>query len=101
MNVEKLASLLGLAQKARKIVSGEFAVEQAVRSKKAKLLLIAADASENSKKNYRALAAYYQITCHETLSKDQFGAAIGKPPRAALAVIDSGFSHTIITTLLT
>jgi len=101
MNSDRLTSLLGLAQKARKIVSGEFAVEQAVRSNKAKLLLIAIDASENSKKSYHSLANYYQIVCYETLSKDQFGAATGKPPRAALAVIDSGFSQAIITTLLT
>jgi ribosomal protein L7Ae-like RNA K-turn-binding protein len=99
MNAERLMSLLGLAQKAHKIVSGEVAVEQAIRANKARLLLIAADASENTKKSYQSLATYYQVACHETLSKDQFGIATGKPPRAALAVTDNGFSHAIVTLL--
>lgn len=43
-------SLLGLAQKAGKIVSGELAVEKAVRSGKAKLIVVAADGSDNTKK---------------------------------------------------
>ena len=83
--------MLGFAQKAGKLASGELAVEQAVRSGKAKLILVAADASDNTRKNYLDMAKFYKIACQETLSKDQFGKAIGKPPRAALAVTDSWF----------
>lgn len=92
MDKTKLLALLGLAQKAGKIVSGEFAVEQAVRNKKACLVLVAEDASENSKKSYRDLTGYYGIPCYEVFSKEEIGESIGKAHRAALAVTDQGFS---------
>jgi ribosomal protein L7Ae-like RNA K-turn-binding protein len=95
MNQAKLTSLLGLAQKAGKIASGEVAVEYAVRSGKAKLVLVAANASDNTRKNYRDLAAYYEVEFFEALTKEQIGDATGKPPRAALAVTDTGFSKAI------
>jgi Ribosomal protein HS6-type (S12/L30/L7a) len=95
MNRARLLSLLGFAQKAGKIVSGEVAVEHAVRAGKARLVLVAVDASDNTRKSYRDLAAYYRIAYYEVLSKDEFGHATGKPSRAALAVTDPGFGKAI------
>ena len=51
MKPDKVLSMLGIAAKAGKIVSGEFATENAVKSAKAFLVVTAADASENTKKN--------------------------------------------------
>jgi len=101
MNEQRVIALLGFAQKAGRLASGEVAVEQAVRNGKAKLILVAADASDNARKNYLDMAKYYNIACQETLSKDQFGTAIGKPPRAAVAITDAGFTKAISTALLT
>ncbi|MDR3563757.1 MAG: ribosomal L7Ae/L30e/S12e/Gadd45 family protein [Negativicutes bacterium] len=95
MNQQRLLALLGMAQKARKLVSGELAVEKAVRSGQAKLILIATDASESTRKSYRDSAAFYQVAFFEVLSKDEIGHAIGRPPRAALAVTDNGFRKAI------
>jgi ribosomal protein L7Ae-like RNA K-turn-binding protein len=95
MNEHKLTSMLGLAQKAGKLASGELQVEKAVRSGKAKLILVAADATTSTKKGYRDLAHYYKVAYHEVLSKDQLGNATGKSPRAAIAVVDGGFGKTI------
>lgn len=95
MDKKKLSALLGIAQKAGKIVSGEFAVEQAVRNKKARFVLVAEDASENSKKNYSDLTGYYGVPCYEVLSKEEIGESIGKPHRAALAVTDQGFCQAL------
>ena len=47
-NNNKVLSLLGLATKAGKIASGEFSTEKSVKSGKGFLVLVAADASENS-----------------------------------------------------
>ena len=87
--------MLGLAQKAGKVVSGEFAVEQTVRTHKARLVLLAVDASANSKKNYRDLASYYEVPIYEIFSKQELGESIGKIQRAALAVTDLGFSRAL------
>lgn len=99
MDRQKFLSLLGLAMKARKIVSGELAVENAVRSGKAKLVIIAKDASASTQKNYRDMTSYYNIPLCEGLTKNDLGLAIGKASRASIAVIDDGFSKIIVKTL--
>ena len=42
--MNKVMNLLGLAQRAGKVVSGDFIVEKALKSKSVKLLLLATDA---------------------------------------------------------
>ena len=95
MNEQKIASLLGLAQKAGKIVSGELAVEKAVKSGQAKILIIATDCSAATKKNYRDMTTYYNVELFELFSKEELGTCIGKVYRAALGVIDAGFSTAV------
>ena len=46
MKQDKALAMIGLAQKAGKIVSGEFATEKAVKTGKAALVIVAGDASE-------------------------------------------------------
>lgn len=100
MNEQKLVSLLGMAQKAGKVAAGEFAVDKAVKSGKAKLLLLATDISENTRKSYRDMSVYYKIPCYEGLPKQQLGLCIGKDKRAALAIIDQGFAKAVLGILL-
>ena len=49
---DKVISLLGLAERAGKIASGEFAAEKAVKTGKARLIIVAEDASDNTKKKF-------------------------------------------------
>ena len=44
----KALSLIGLASRARKVSSGEFSVEKAIKSYNAFLVIIAEDASDNT-----------------------------------------------------
>jgi ribosomal protein L7Ae-like RNA K-turn-binding protein len=99
MNTQKLMSLLGLAQKAGKIVSGDFAVQGAIKSGKARLLILATDASESTKKEYKYQAESRNIAIYCALSKEQLGGAIGKALRAAVVITDEGFTKPIILTL--
>ena len=48
---KQVASLLGLAMRARKLATGESALK-AVQSQQAHLVFIASDASDNTKKEY-------------------------------------------------
>ena len=41
MNEQKIINLLSMAQRAGKVVSGDFAVNKAVKERKAKMLLVA------------------------------------------------------------
>lgn len=95
MNEKKIYSLLGLAARARKIVTGEDMAVEAIRSRKAKLIILSADASENTRGKITDKAAYYGIPVHEFGTRYELGHAIGKEARVTLAIMDSGFAKTL------
>jgi len=87
--------MLGLAQKAGKVASGEFATEKAVKGKKASVVIVADDSSENTKKRFSDMCNYYNVPIYFYSNKDALGHAIGKEFRASLAVMDEGFGKQI------
>lgn len=92
----KALSLLSLAMKAGKVVSGEFMTEKEIKSGKAKLVIVASDASENTKKMFRNMSEYRHVEMIEFGDKESLGRAIGKEMRASLAIIDEGFAKNIM-----
>ena len=56
MNCNKVLSLIGLSTKAGKIVSGEFSTEKAVKTGKAWLVIVSAEASDNTKKKFHNMS---------------------------------------------
>lgn len=96
MKQDKALSMLGLAQRAGKVVSGEFSTEKAVKSIKASLVVVAADASDNTKKMFGDMCRYYNVPIYYYSDKETLGHCIGKQFRASLAVIDEGFGRQII-----
>ena len=86
---------LGLAQKAGKLASGDYAVRSALKNGKAKLLLVAADAAENSKKDMYFMAEMSDTPVVECLTRDELGWAIGKAKRTAVVVLDNSFVNMI------
>ncbi len=93
---KKILSLFGLATRAGKIASGEFQTETAVKSGTAFLVVIAKDASDNTKKLFQDKCSFYKIPIIFFGTKEELGHAIGKEYRASLAILDKGFSEAII-----
>lgn len=93
---DKLLSFLGLACRARAVVSGEFATEDAVKKNKAKLCIVAADASDNTKKLFRDKCSFYGVPFMEYGTKEDLGRAIGKEIRASLAVTQESFAESFL-----
>lgn len=91
----KIYSTLGLATKAGKTQSGEFCTEKAVKSCMAFLVIVAEDASENTKKMFANMCTYYEVPCVIYGTKGELGHAMGKEFRASLAVTDEGFAKMI------
>ena len=60
---DKVLSMLGLAARSRNVVSGGFATEQAVKCGKAALVIIAEDASGNTRKKYSNMCDFYEVPC--------------------------------------
>ena len=99
MHNNKILSFIGICMKAGHLVSGEFSVEKAVKSGHAWLVLVAADASANSKKQYTNMCTYYQVPLYFISSKEELGHALGKEYRASLAVQDENMAKALIKKL--
>lgn len=95
MGIDRVLSLIGLATKAGKVVSGEFSTERAVKAKIALMVVVASDASDNTKKNFTNMCVYYKVPMIIYGTKETLGRAMGKELRASLALTDPGFVKAI------
>ena len=95
MKQSKVTGLIGLAVKAGKIVSGEFCTEREIKSGKANLVIVAEDASDNTRKKFKNMCDFYHVPLYFYQNKETLGHAMGKEFRASLAVLDEGFSESI------
>lgn len=95
MNENKIYGYLGLAARGRKLVSGEFMTEKAVKEGSARLVILAEDASDNTKKMFENMCEFYQVPLYTMSNKELLGHAIGKQIRASLAVTDDGLAKAI------
>ena len=91
----KIYSMLGLATKAGKIVSGEFMTEKTVKSGAACLVIVSEEASDNTKKMFTNMCRFYKVPLHIFGTKTDLGNAMGKEFRASLALTDPGFAKAI------
>ena len=92
---KKLYSLLGLAEKGGRLASGEFMTEKTVKEGSACLVIVAGDASDNTKKMFRNMCDFYDVPFFCFSDKETLGHKIGKEFRASLAVKDEGMAKAI------
>lgn len=90
-----MLSMISMATKAGKTASGEFLTEREVKSGKAALVIVAGDASDNTKKKFKNMCEYYHVPICFYRDKDTLGHAMGKQFRASLAILDEGFAKGI------
>lgn len=96
---DKILSLLGLAARGRNLVSGEFSTEKAVKEKKAALVIVSSEASDNTKKMFTDMCTFYQTPIYFYGTKEALGNAVGKEMRASVAITDKGLADGIIKRL--
>ena len=96
MKQDKVLSLIGLATKAGKTVSGEFMTEREVKTGRAALVIVAGDSSDNTKKKFRDMCEFYKVPIYFYGDKDTLGHAMGKEFRASLAILDEGFAKGVL-----
>ena len=58
---DKVLSLISLATKAGRCASGEFMTEGQTKSGRASLVVVAEDASDNTKKKFRDMCKFYKV----------------------------------------
>ena len=72
-----------------------FCTEKEVKTGRAALVIVAGDASENTKKKFRDMCEFYDVPIIFYSDKDTLGHAMGKQFRASLAILDEGFAKGI------
>ena len=90
--MDKLLQMMGLARRANLLLAGEEVVADAIAAHKARLVLLAADASERTGKKTRQMAGEKLPVLVLPVDKDALGAALGKGSCAVAAVLDGGFA---------
>ena len=95
MNNDRILSFISLARKAGKIKSGEFSTEEAVRQGKAYLVIVASDASDNTRKHFDDMCRYRDLPLYIISDSLSLGRALGYEFRMSLAVTDQGFARSL------
>lgn len=88
---QKILQLLGLAQRAGRVTSGEEFVVEAIRKGQTKLVFLADDAASNLMKKITDKSKTYQVEVVTAFSTLELSAAVGKT-RKVVAITDAGFT---------
>lgn len=93
---DKIYSFLGLATKAGKLVSGDETCEMALNKSSVNLVIVAEDASQNTKKKFTDACNFRNIEIRIFGQKDLLGKFTGKKIRSVVAILDKGFSKRLV-----
>ncbi len=88
-------SLIGLSMRQGAVESGSFSAEKSIKGGTAKFVIVADDASDNTKKEFVDMCTYYHVPLCIFGTKDALGHAIGKEFRVVLALTNPGLSEKI------
>ncbi len=99
MQSDKFLRMLGLAQRAGGIAFGEGAVRDSIRSKNARLVIVADDASDNTKKKIRDNCSFYNVQYTQGYDRYALGKACGKEFAVVLAVTNASIAESLVNIL--
>lgn len=92
---KKILGLIGLSAKAGKISFGSDSVEDQIKKKKVKLVIIAENSSERTKDKFKKLTEKNNIPCIIIGEIEELSKAIGKSNKAIIGIKDLNLSKEI------
>lgn len=95
--MNKALGMIGLAKRAGKVVSGEFLCDKAIKSGDAKLIIIACDISERSKRDIVNACSYYNVNYIVFASSGELGKYSGTGKRTVISVNDENFANAVLS----
>lgn len=96
MKQKQYLNILGLAYRARKCSIGEDVIVKDIQHKRAKLVLLASDTGQQTRKKMMNKCKTYEIPIVILNdSRGELAHAIGKSQRVAVAILDQGFATKI------
>ncbi|HEY5560151.1 MAG TPA: ribosomal L7Ae/L30e/S12e/Gadd45 family protein [Clostridiaceae bacterium] len=94
---DNFLQFLSISKKAGALVAGYNKSEEAVKANNAKLVIIAIEASINTKEKFNRICQAKKIPLIEGYSKYDLGKFIGKEEISVLTIIDYKISEKLIT----
>lgn len=95
VNNQKVCGLLGIATKAGKIVAGTDICLQEIEKKNIKLIVLATNASDRTKKIFKEKCKDFNVEIYEGLTIEELSNSIGKANKAIIGIKDKGFAQAI------
>lgn len=92
---ERILNLLGLGARAGSVLPGTERVREAVRHGDVKLVILAADASDNQRYKLLPLLETSGVAYTTRFERVQLGIAIGRAPVSAVGVVDPALARRI------
>ncbi|MBI4408898.1 MAG: ribosomal L7Ae/L30e/S12e/Gadd45 family protein [Gemmatimonadetes bacterium] len=92
---EAALRLLGLAARAGALVAGTERVREAVRAGRAAYVVVAADASANSRGKLLPLLTARGVPHAVALDRHALGSAVGRGPLSAIGLTDASFAGRV------
>lgn len=92
MTQQRILNFLGLAKRARKIVTGQELVLKAVKNGQVYFVFLATDTGAVAQKSFQTTLKKRQIPFDQTFSQIQLSQAIGQATKA-IAITDRGFAQ--------
>lgn len=92
IETDNVLKMIGLAVRARQISMGASICINDIKKNRIKLLIIAIDCSENTKKKVLTAAYNKNIELIETFSKKQLGSITGKGEMSVVGIKDYNFA---------
>lgn len=100
MDPNGILSLLGLALRGGNLAVGEEPVEAVARARDARVLLVAADAADNTYRRVKHFADAGQcIWLRIPFTKAELGRSVGRSAAAVVAVTDIGLANAVVRKL--
>ena len=100
MDSHNILSLLGLALRGGRLVMGEEPVEAVARAKDARVLLLAADAADNTRRRVEHFAdAGACLWLRIPFTKEELGRQLGRTSVAVVAITDVGLASAVVNKL--
>lgn len=89
----KINAAIGFCARAGKLKSGDFAVEKALKSNKARIVILDETASDNTRKTWENACSYRSV---RLLLMESPGIMAGKKDNKVFAVVDDDFAKMIV-----
>lgn len=96
MNKNKILGLIGIARRANKVTFGTQATTNMIEKRKVKLVILAQDSADRTKKNFIMICEKYNVKLRIFGTIQELSKSIGQNDKAIIGVLDENFSNEII-----